>query len=455
MHLFGIFHYLGDKGMLAPPALSAAASLHKSQYASQSQWHSLQAAKLQRLTQAAANTKYYSEHPGQWLNAIRTAGPDSLEACLAQIPILSKLTIRAQGTRMLNRAFPTHQLRWSVTGGSTGEPLRIAHNKQARIMATAAAVRGFAWAGIQPGDRTMNCRAFDRTSFLGRLRSLASHVRIIDSLGANRPPDADIIHQLHTFKPRCLVGYPTALLRLAQIARPAQLHIPVVFCTGEAIYPAQREFLHAVFDCQVRDYYGCNEINSLAYECEHGQKHITAEHVILETVDDHGQPVWDQPGRILVTDLDNTAMPMLRYELGDLGVLTRDPCPCGRTLPVLKHLEGRCQDVLRNARGDIVPAMAFAEESRHLTSIPAYQFVQTTVDHITFRYVPAGAQHAAEATRLCQRITQQLGPITIHTERCLAIPLTPRGKTRLVVGMEPAPQTVTPRPPDTIPAPPR
>ena len=121
----------------------------------------------------------------------------------------------------------------------------------------------------------------------------------------------------------------------------------------------------------------------------------------------------------------------------------------------LKHLEGRCQDVLRNARGDIVPAMAFAEESRHLTSIPAYQFVQTTVDHITFRYVPAGAQHAAEATRLCQRITQQLRPITIHTERCLAIPLTPRGKTRLVVGMEPAPQTVTPRPPDTIPAPPR
>ena len=163
------------------------------------------------------------------------------------------------------------------------------------------------------------------------------------------------IELIRKFAPRCLAGYPTALLKLAEMAEGRQVRVPVVFSTGEMLYPAQRRRLKDVFQAQVAEYYGSNEAGCIAFECEHGNKHISEEHIWLETVDEAGQPIWDEPGRIVITDLDNLIMPLIRYELGDQGVLTREPCACGRSLLVLRELQGRRQDVLRNRRGDILP----------------------------------------------------------------------------------------------------
>jgi phenylacetate-CoA ligase len=227
------------------------------------------------------------------------------------------------------------------------------------------------------------------------------------------------------------------LLKLAEIMAKAKLTVPMIFCTGEVLYPSQRTKLEKVFGAHVATYYGCNEVGGMAFECEYGNLHVTEEHVILETVDEDGQPVWDQPGRILITDLDNRIMPLLRYELGDVGTLTRQPCQCGRGLLVLKELQGRRQDLLQNARGDILPAIFFAERSRMLRSIRAYQFIQRKINEIVFRYVPNGSTADSEVNDLCAAVKQQLGTdMRVICERCDSISLTPRGKTRLVVGLD-------------------
>lgn len=394
----------------------------------------VRSAKLQHLLQAAQRTPYWNELLRDHNQLVA-----SNSAPLAQLPILTKQTVRTQGSRMLVNGAPPRGVTWSSTGGSTGEPLRIARDAATSVAGAAARLRGFRWLGVRPGARLMAVKNYSRISWRGWLYCLVANIRVIDPIGQDQGQGSEIIRRLRAFQPLCLDGYPTSLLKLAELAEGGTpVEVPVIFATGEMLYPAQRQKLAATFSARVAVYYGCNEVSSLAYECEHGRLHVSEEHVILETVDANGQPVWEQPGRLLVTDLDNHVMPFLRYEVGDRGTLTREPCPCGRTLTVLQELQGRLQDVLQNARGDILPAIFFAGQFRQLPGVRAYQLVQTSLDKVTIRYVVAGADAKTSIDSLCGAITARLGPqVQLQRERCETIPLTPRGKMRLVMGLTP------------------
>jgi phenylacetate-CoA ligase len=383
----------------------------------------MQAVKLGHLMEAAQRSLY-------WRGALANNPVNGL-------PVLTKSVVREQGERMLTGDASRRGVQWCCTGGTTGEPLRVAQDAGTRAAVTAGRLRGLEWLRIMPGDATVLVRGFERVSFRGELRCLLGNFRLVDPLSGGHKQARDGIWLIRRFKPRCLIGYPTSLLKLAEAADGQQVDVPVILCTGEMLYPFQRERLQSVFNAKVAEYYGSNEVGSLAFECEHGGKHVTEEHVLLETVDEQGHPVWEQPGRIVVTDLDNHIMPLIRYELGDLGTLTREPCVCGRPQLVLRELEGRRQDVLRNARGDILPAMFFAEKSRHLRGIRAYQLVQRDLNEIVLGYVADNPAASVEAEGIRRAILQHLGAdMRIRLESRTEILLTPRGKTRLVVGLD-------------------
>ena len=88
--------------------------------------------------------------------------------------------------------------------------------------------------------------------------------------------------------------------------------------------------------------YTCQEAGYLALQCpDYPHFHVQSENVLLEVVDDVGQPCGPgEVGRVLITSLNNFATPLIRYELGDYAEVGA-PCPCGRGLPVLKRIMGR------------------------------------------------------------------------------------------------------------------
>jgi phenylacetate-CoA ligase len=104
------------------------------------------------------------------------------------------------------------------------------------------------------------------------------------------------------------------------------------------------------FGCQVRNSYGASEFLPMAGECSQGQLHLNSDWLILEPVDEHGQPV--PPGHAsattLLTNLANHVQPLIRYDLGDQVELSATPCACVSHLPVI-DIQGRRDDTLRLA----------------------------------------------------------------------------------------------------------
>lgn len=392
-------------------------------------------AKLQRLLALlAARVPHYRQVFLERGLEPRGAGVD-----LAQLPVLAKATVRAHPEALRAEGAGRRTLPIS-TGGSTGEPLRLLADVESLAWGLAAQWRGRAWAGVGVGSRGVLLAGRGQASRLGSLR-----LRLLGALPW-RMPEGDeraaraTLEVLERVRPAYVASNPSTLGFLEEAARALGrgLAVPVMFSTGELLDAGLRERLHRTFGARVFDQYGCNEVTSLAYECEQGRLHVTEEHAVLEVVDDAGRAVRDRSGRILVTDLDNLAMPLVRYEVGDVGVLSSKPCPCGRPHQVLLRLEGRMQDVLRGPGGRRLAAFDLAGVFRGLLAIRAYQLQQVALDRVELRYVGDERAAATEVAAVRRFVLERLGPsVTVAVERRDAIALTPRGKSRFVIGLPP------------------
>ncbi|WP_120797816.1 phenylacetate--CoA ligase family protein [Thiocapsa rosea] len=212
--------------------------------------------------------------------------------------------------------------------------------------------------------------------------------------------------------------------------------IPIILVTGEMLFQHQRTTLEDVFGGQVFQYYGSNEVSGIAFQCNKGALHVTDEQVIVEILDEAGQQVWDRVGRIVLTDLRNVGMPLIRYEIGDLGSITREICECGRTLTVIKELQGRTQDVIIGDNGVQLSGVFFAGRFRDLKYVRSYQLVQKDPTLVQLNYVPAGDGADAEISSMIRAIGEKLGcTVVVQPVPCDELSLTRAGKTRLVVGL--------------------
>jgi phenylacetate-CoA ligase len=169
-----------------------------------------------------------------------------------------------------------------------------------------------------------------------------------------RLPIDEIVARLERAQPQILFAYPSVLEQLAEEARAGRLDIlrqerARVVSLSEPLSPRVRALAAEAFDAPVFDLYGAGECLPIARSCEHGTGlHINLDMVALEVVDDHNQPVPDGHfgSRVLITNLFNPLLPILRYELLDIAAITWQPCPCGSQLPRLLSVRGRSDELI-------------------------------------------------------------------------------------------------------------
>jgi phenylacetate-CoA ligase len=156
------------------------------------------------------------------------------------------------------------------------------------------------------------------------------------------------------------------------------------------LIPSERKVIEEAFLCKVTDLYGCEEVGLIASECEmHNGMHINMENNYVEFVDYQGNHVLPgQEGAIVVTSLLNRAMPIIRYKIEDIGILSERICSCGRHLPLLEKVRGRVADFLVRKDSSLVAGVSLVE--RTLTAIPGIdqmQIIQEDMDNITLTLV--------------------------------------------------------------------
>ncbi|MAT44377.1 MAG: hypothetical protein CL609_18750 [Anaerolineaceae bacterium] len=178
-------------------------------------------------------------------------------------------------------------------------------------------------------------------------------------------PIPEIVQHLNELQPVMFSGYASALTLLAyeQLSGRLNIHPSIVVSSAEPLTDENRALIQRAFGVPPRNNYSCSEGGVMAYECRQGKMHLNIDWILFEPVDENYNPVsiGQTSNRVLITNLANRVMPIIRYELSDRASLEPEPCSCGITLPVVK-VEGRSDEILyfENANGQNIPVLPLA-----------------------------------------------------------------------------------------------
>jgi phenylacetate-CoA ligase len=170
-----------------------------------------------------------------------------------------------------------------------------------------------------------------------------------------------------------------------------------------------------------------------AAECEHGRMHVNPEYGVLEIVDERGNPTEDE-GNIVGTSLHNSLVPLIRYRMNDTARWGREPCPCGRTYPVIEKISGRLADQLFDLDGRSVNSTVIGFAFDGLRNIRKAQVAQSAADHWRIRIVPDAGYRAEDGQRVLDKLARHVSArVVAHIEIVDDIPVLPNGKYKWVV----------------------
>ena len=251
------------------------------------------------------------------------------------------------------------------------------------------------------------------------------------------------VKKLSHIKPYFILGYASALRRTAEyiLAHDVRSIRPHSILSGaEVLSPDTRALVEKAFGCKVYNCYGSSEFGYIANECPHGNLHVNAERVYLEIVRDGKAVPPGEEGDIVITDLDNVAFPLIRYAVGDIGILSPESCSCGRGLPVLQSLLGRSIDYLQTPSGVPIRVSnvlaALFREANTDRQIQAAQVVQVALDAVIIRIIPGPTFSVdTESKGLAALRSILTDDITISFDYVSAIEPAPSGKIRPFIAL--------------------
>ncbi len=421
-------------------------TLETSQWWSADRLRDAQFARLKSFLQTARDrVPYYRE-----AFAERGFAPERMQgpADLADAPLLTKAVIRANADWL--KADGASALKRYNTGGSSGEPLVFYIGRDRRSHDVAAKWRATRWWDVDIGDpeivvwgSPIELGAQDR---IRRWRDRLLRSELLPAFDMSAARLDEFVAHIRARRPRILFGYPSSL---ALIARHAEkqgiamnaLDIRVAFVTSERLYDDQRATIQRVFGCAVANGYGGRDAGFIAHECPSGGMHISAEDIVVETVDPSGAPVAaGESGEIVVTHLATGDFPFIRYRTGDIGVLDQGTCACGRGLPLLKEVQGRATDFVVASDGTIMHGLALIYVVRDLPGIETFRIVQESIERTRVLVVPGPGFEPAIRERIEAGLKQRLGgPVEVSVELVDSLPREASGKFRYVQSRVPQP----------------
>jgi len=328
-----------------------------------------------------------------------------------------------------------------ATSGSTGEPLVHYADRRQLEMRWASTFRSGEWTGWRFGDR--QARLWHQTLGMSKSQVFKEYLDaffmrrlFIPAYEMNEDSLQQLIEKLRRFKPVLIDGYAESFNFLAHYARNhgiAGLQPKAIMTSAQIMPPQVREVIEREFRTSVFDKYGSREFSGIAYECDqHQGHHIVAESYIVEILKD-GRPARPgELGEVVITDLNNYAVPLIRYRIGDLAVAI-DPdeaCACGRGLPRIGRIEGRSQAIIFCANRTWLPGTFFAHFFKDYDfAVRQYQVVQREENAIELKIVPESGFSATVQEEIVAHLHRYMGEaMDIRVELVEQIPMLRTGK---------------------------
>ncbi len=358
---------------------------------------------------------------------------------IRSLPFLEKDVVRNNSRDLLNISI-RDDLYKNFTSGTTGTPMEVFETQESFSRRWAFVARLRTWAGIE-------CPIYPkRAQFTGRniipirqeksgvywRHNYAGNALLLSTVHLSPNTVPRYIRAIKKYRPDLIDGYPSAMLILARVGIDLGMELPrpkAIIVTAETLLPAHREELEKAFCCKVFNQYAATEPSCFWCDCEFGNMHINPEYGISEILNKEGKEVLPgEAGEIVVTSFLNNVMPLIRYRIGDIGVLKNgSDCRCGRKMPCIEKIDGRMDDIL------YIPARGYVgrldPSFKALSNIIESQVIQESFNDIRILIVPDAGYKEDIGRMLIENLRYKLGAyVRINIEIVDRIPRGSNGK---------------------------
>jgi phenylacetate-CoA ligase len=301
---------------------------------------------------------------------------------------VAEMSKRGSGEPIPFARFKKHNLVRNTSSGSTGAPTVFFEDGSRTALNWAHELRLKHWYGLEPGVKEARMARLS-TIYLKKSKSLEFrkflwNQQILPGTNLSEEDFDYCVRSIAKFQPEVLWGYTSALTGLANYIKknlrsdlPVKLRLAIAWAAP--LYEQEKRIISEVFQCPVTNIYGARETGHVAATCPEGAFHVNQEYLYVEN-----QALPDDVGNtnneFLVTTLDLSPMPFIRYRMGDVGEVDRSSCSCGRKLQILKNLVGRTGEIFITKDGRMISpnfwCRVFMSE-KHADDIKRFQIKYT------------------------------------------------------------------------------
>lgn len=364
---------------------------------------------------------------------------ESIEEDIKQIPLLTKDIIRKEKSRLYSEESVSFYNKTS--GGSTGEPVKLRHDTE--NVQYHPGMYFLNYAGYEIGDKVLLLWGSERdvnTGTIGWKKYVANKFvfrrKFINTFRMTEADMCQAVQILNKWKPKVILGYVQSVYELACYIRrrSLQVHSPVgIVVSAGTLFPDWEKTMQEVFCCKIINQYGSRETSGIACGCDvEDGLHINSFLNYVEIVDAEGRNVQNlSGGEIVVTNLINKSMPLIRYKIGDIGALdAMHVCSCGRGLPKLKYVKGRTVNLFRLKDGTTIDGEYFTHLFYGIEEVKKFQVIQEEYKDIHIKIESNGQSISEEdISRIKKGIIQVMGEdCNIRIEYVEQLLPTPSGK---------------------------
>lgn len=317
---------------------------------------------------------------------------------IKRFPVLTKDIIRREGERMLPECEIKDWTYWNQSGGTTGEPLKFMHSGAFFDAGQGVALALDQWAGREIGDKQIRLWGSERDivsgkkDWMNKIYRWARNEKFLNTFMMDDDKMESYLKEMDSYKPSMILAYVQSLRELALYAERngRKLYSPKGIMTSAGTLTKEAaEYFAKKFQCPVINRYGSREAGPIACSCEKNEGlHINMLSNYVEVLDDQDKNCeYGQAGRIILTLLGEYAMPLIRYDIGDSGVLTDRKCSCGRGLQLLDCVHGRRIDIFKTMDGRKVYGDYFTHLLYVVPQVKQFQIIQDKIEHVTVKLV--------------------------------------------------------------------
>jgi phenylacetate-CoA ligase len=394
--------------------------IHREQWYPPEKLEKIQQKRLQKMVHHAyENTEFYRD-------LFDTCGvaPDDIKTKddLSQLDTTTKADLQNHFDKMVATGYSEENCTVFHTSGSTGTPATVLYDHNAINYTGAEDLVFFFEVGYNPWEKIAYTKRKPWRSHALQNVGLLRSCHVDSSL-----PEEDQVHRIQNISPSLIVSYPTLIYSIARVIRSHKYTIQpkALIVGGEILTPHIREYVEKAFNARLFETYATVEFSTVAKECSCGNWHIHSTKCLLEFLD----------GDIVITGLINKALPLIRYNIEDMGKPKHGVCPCGRGYPMMEMLQGRSGDffILPNGR-KIPPLRVFKTRLILDASVAAtrYQIIQDEADSFIVRVVPTDNFTDEIAEKVKKQLVKDLNyPVNVDIEVVDEIPLLDDRKLRV------------------------